>query len=150
MVRTMMTPDQVVRKLRRQWCGVAVLLLAAALLFPAPVDAASKRLRVTTTVSMLTDLVRDIGGERVAVEGLMGPGVDPHLYKATASDVTRLSRADAVFYVGLHLEGKMQEVFAKLQQPGREVAAVTDVLPRSVCYNRRSSRGTMIRMCGLM
>jgi manganese/zinc/iron transport system substrate-binding protein len=105
---------------------VSILLLGAV----TSATAAGKPLRVTTTVSMLTDLVRDVGGERVAVEGLMGPGVDPHLYKATASDVTRLGRADAVFYVGLMLEGKMEEVFAKLRKPGKVVVAVAESLPR--------------------
>jgi manganese/zinc/iron transport system substrate-binding protein len=121
----MMNLDQrVARTLLAATLSVALLGAAAG----AP--AAGKPLRVTTTVSMLTDLVRDVGGERVAVEGLMGPGVDPHLYKATASDVTRLGRADAVFYVGLMLEGKMEEVFAKLRKPGKVVVAVAESLPR--------------------
>jgi manganese/zinc/iron transport system substrate-binding protein len=114
---------------RRSWCGLA-LLLALAFGPLAPAGVSAPRLRVTTTVSMLTDLVRDVGGERVEVEGLMGPGVDPHLYKATASDVTRLSRADAVFYVGLMLEGKMQAVLGRLRRPGKVVVAVAEGLPR--------------------
>jgi manganese/zinc/iron transport system substrate-binding protein len=115
---------------RRQWAGL-MALLAAGWCFATHAHAAAPRLRVTTTVSMLTDLVRDVGGERVAVEGLMGPGVDPHLYKATASDITRLGRAQVVFYVGLHLEGKMQEVFDKLERSGKPAIAVAASLPRA-------------------
>lgn len=118
------------RSIQRVGLGRALVLGALLVLWlPGAADAAP-RLRVTATVSMLTDLVRDVGGERVSVEGLMGPGVDPHLYKATASDVTRLSRADVVFHVGLLLEGKMEEVFAKLEKSGKPVIAVAAKLPR--------------------
>ncbi len=78
---------------------------------------------------MVSDLVKSVGGDRVAVEGLMGAGVDPHLYKATASDVSKLQQAQVIFYSGLHLEGKMQELFDKLQAQ-KKVFAVTDAIPR--------------------
>lgn len=71
-------------------------------------------LQVVTTVNFVTDLVQQIGGSRIKVNGLMGPGVDPHLYKATAGDVRLLQRADAIFYLGLNLEGKMTDLFARL------------------------------------
>jgi manganese/zinc/iron transport system substrate-binding protein len=71
-----------------------------------------------------------VGGDDVAVQGLMGPGVDPHLYKATSSDLIRLQRAEVILYSGLHLEGKMQETFQRLSKSGRRVRAVTDVLPQ--------------------
>ena len=93
-------------------------------------DAGDKRLRVTTTTTMVADLVRSVGRDRVAVEALMGPGVDPHLYKAAASDVSKLERADVVFYSGLLLEGKMQEVFTNLARTKR-VHAVTDSVPKN-------------------
>ena len=79
-------------------------------------DFSNRRVRVTTTVNMVTDLVRQVGGERVEVTGLMGPGVDPHLYKASAGDVRRLTTADVTFYGGLHLEGKMAEILEKLER----------------------------------
>src|ERR687896_2564864 len=65
-----------------------------------------REIRVVATTGMVTDVVEHVGGDRVAVEGLMGPGVDPHLYKATEGDVIRLADADVVFYNGLHLEAK--------------------------------------------
>ena len=91
--------------------------------------AAEKKLKVTTTVTMVADLVREVGGERVQVEALMGPGVDPHLYKAAASDVTKLQQADAIFYSGLLLEGKMQDLFGTLARSKRFVYAVTESIP---------------------
>lgn len=87
-------------------------------------------LSVVATVGMVVDLARGVGGDDVAVQGLMGPGVDPHLYKATSSDLIRLQRAEVILYSGLHLEGKMQETFQRLSKSGRRVRAVTDVLPQ--------------------
>jgi manganese/zinc/iron transport system substrate-binding protein len=55
----------------------------------------------------------------------MCPGVDPHLYKATASDVRKLQRADVIFYNGLFLEGKMQSILERMAKGGRAVAAIT-------------------------
>lgn len=72
------------------------------------------KLNVVTTTTMITDLVQNIGGDYINLQGLMGAGVDPHLYKASAGDVTKLSNADIIFYNGLHLEGKLVEVFEKM------------------------------------
>jgi manganese/zinc/iron transport system substrate-binding protein len=90
---------------------------------------AAPKLTVVTTTSMLTDLVRSVGGDRVEVQGLMGPGVDPHLYKATAGDVARLQRAKLVIYHGLMLEGQMSELLGRVAQGGRRVVAVGDSIP---------------------
>lgn len=70
--------------------------------------------KVVTTTTMLADLVKIIGGDQVQVEGLMGPGVDPHLYKASAGDVSKMQTADMVVFNGLHLEGKMTDLFENL------------------------------------
>ncbi len=75
----------------------------------------SGKLKVVTTTSMVTDLVKNIGGDLIEVNGLMGAGVDPHLYKASEGDVTKLYQADVIFYNGLHLEGKLVEVFEKMR-----------------------------------
>ncbi|PYE53618.1 metal ABC transporter solute-binding protein, Zn/Mn family [Deinococcus yavapaiensis] len=79
-------------------------------------DLSQRRMRVTTTVNMLTDVVRQVGGKRVTVTGLMEPGVDPHYYKASAGDVRTLAKADVTFYVGLHLEGKMSEILERMDR----------------------------------
>ncbi len=84
------------------------------------------RLGVVATTSIVADLAAQIGGERVRTQSLMGPGVDPHLYKASAGDVTRLSEADVILYNGLHLEGKMGDVFERMRQRGVPVFAVAE------------------------
>lgn len=93
-----------------------------------PADA--KQLRVVATTGMIADLVRQIAGNRAEVVQLMGPGVDPHLYKPAASDTGALMRADVVFYNGLRLEGRMESVFEKLLRGGKRAVAVTDSIPR--------------------
>jgi manganese/zinc/iron transport system substrate-binding protein len=92
-------------------------------------QAADKKIRVTATVTMVADLVRSVGADRVQVEALMGPGVDPHLYKAAASDVSKLQQADVIFYSGLLLEGKMQDIFNKFARSKRFVYPVTESIP---------------------
>jgi len=92
----------------------------------AQVSRESPKIKVTTTVNMVSDLVRQIGAGHVEVVEIMGPGVDPHLYKASANDVIKLQEADAIFYVGLLLEGKMEEVLGKLKGGGKPVYAVTE------------------------
>src|SRR5262245_40135756 len=87
-------------------------------------------IRVVTTTTMITDLVKIVGGERVSVTGLMGAGVDPHLYEPSAGDTPRMARADVIFYNGLHLEGKMGEIFAEIRGKTKTVA-VTDGIPRA-------------------
>jgi manganese/zinc/iron transport system substrate-binding protein len=87
---------------------------------------AGGRAQVVTTVAMIGDVVSQIGGEHVKVENLIGEGVDPHLYKPTASDVKKLQAADIVFYNGLMLEGKMTDIFVKIASTGKPVHAVTD------------------------
>ena len=80
------------------------------------------KLNVVTTTTMITDLVRNIGGDSIRVQGLMGSGVDPHLYKASEGDVSKLSNADVVFYSGLHLEGKLVDVFEKMGNTTNTIA----------------------------
>ncbi|HEX2210617.1 MAG TPA: zinc ABC transporter substrate-binding protein [Longimicrobium sp.] len=97
---------------------------------PEPPDEGG-RVSVVTTIGMIRDVVENVGGEHVRVVGLMGPGVDPHLYKASEGDVRRLFRADVIFYGGLHLEARMGEVLEEMG--GRAtVRAVTDAIPREM------------------
>ena len=76
---------------------------------------ANGKLNLVTTTTMITDLVKNIAGDAFNLQGLMGSGVDPHLYKASEGDVTKLVNADMIFYNGLHLEGKLVEVFEKME-----------------------------------
>jgi len=99
--------------------------------FAPAADLAQRKIKVTTTVGMITDIVRNVGGERVEVAGLMGPGVDPHLYKPSARDVNRLDEADIIFYGGLELEGRMTELFEKMARAGKPAFSVTDDIDRA-------------------
>ena len=99
------------------------------------------RLDVVCTTGMIADAARIVGGEQVQVSGLMQPGVDPHLYLASREDQRRLQRADLVLYHGLHLEGKMTEVLAKLE-PGTESAprkvAVAEAVPKEKLFRNEA------------
>ena len=75
-----------------------------------------KTIHIVTTIAQIGEPMERIGGDRVEVTSLMGPGVDPHLYEATQGDIQTLQNADIVFYSGLHLEGNMVEVFANLKK----------------------------------
>ena len=85
---------------------------------------------VVTTTTQVTDMVGEIGEPEVTVLGLMGPGVDPHLYKPSAGDVAKLRKADVIFYSGLMLEGRMADLFLRMARNGASVYAVTERIPK--------------------
>ncbi len=89
----------------------------------------SGQVSVVCTTGMVADLAEQIGGERVRVVGLMGPGVDPHYYKASQGDLSKLERADLILYNGLFLEGKMQDIFGKIART-KKVVAVADAMDK--------------------
>lgn len=89
------------------------------------------KLNVVTTTTMITDLVKNIGQDKIDVKGLMGAGVDPHLYKASEGDVSKLFNADVIIYNGLHLEGKLEDVFEKMKQQNKQTIVVTDVIDKN-------------------
>jgi len=89
------------------------------------------KLQVVTTTTMITDLVKNIGGDKIDVKGLMGAGVDPHLYKASEGDVSKLFNADVIIYNGIHLEGKLEEVFEKMRHQNHTTIAVSDAIDKS-------------------
>ena len=91
-----------------------------------------RTINIVTTTGMIADIVKNVGGDRVEVQALMGAGVDPHLYKASEGDVIRLQEADIVFYNGLHLEAQMGEVLERLNEFGKKTVAVTDKIDRSL------------------
>ena len=91
-------------------------------------------INIVATTGMIADIAQQVGGSHVKVKGLMGPGVDPHLYKASAGDVDLLSGADLIFYNGLHLEGKMTEIFEQMKKRGIDTVAVTDGIDRSILF----------------
>jgi manganese/zinc/iron transport system substrate-binding protein len=83
---------------------------------------------IVATTGMIADAAANVGGDAVEVEALMGPGIDPHLYKASEGDVQDLAEADLVLYNGLHLEAKLADV---LEQLGDRAAAVAEGIPES-------------------
>lgn len=90
---------------------------------------AGRKIKAVCTTGMVADIVRVVGGDRVEVVGLMGPGVDPHLYKASEGDVRTLGGADIIFYNGLNLEGRMGRLFARMSAT-RPVVAVAESIAR--------------------
>ncbi len=95
-------------------------------------NSADARLRVVCTTGMLADAVAKVGGDLVMVEALMGPGVDPHLYRPTAGDLLSIDRAQLVVYGGLHLEGRMVEVFESLPKFGTPSLSAGDAIPEKL------------------
>jgi manganese/zinc/iron transport system substrate-binding protein len=83
--------------------------------------------RVVCTTTIVADVVQRVGGERVNVQTLMGPGVDPHRYLPTAGDKLKLEQAHLVFFNGLHLEGKMVDTFEKAKGRFRAFAITRDI-----------------------
>jgi len=105
------------------WAGVAATM-SGPLRAEAP-------LTVIATTGMIADAVRQVGGDLVTVQALMGPGVDPHAYRQTRSDIVSMTRADLVLWHGLYLEAQMEDFFNKLGKR-RAVVAVAERLPREV------------------
>jgi manganese/zinc/iron transport system substrate-binding protein len=114
------------------WGVLALLLVTAGCTNTNATGSSSgSGIRVIATVGMVADIVREVGGDRVAVTQPMAAGVDPHLYKATRDDVARMSEADMVFYSGLMLEGKMTDSLIKIARGGKPVIAVTEKIDES-------------------
>ncbi|MEP2532259.1 zinc ABC transporter substrate-binding protein [Shimia sp.] len=110
--------------------GILAAGFVGAALLAAPGWAADK-LSVVATTGMIADTTRQIGGDAVEVKALMGPGVDPHAYRQTRTDIAAMTRADLVLWHGLYLEAQMEDFFHKLETRGN-VVAVTDTLPRDM------------------
>lgn len=121
--------------MNRGWIVTAALALGAALAGCGGQDGGasggSGKLAVTTTTGMIGDLAKNVGGDRVEVTALMGPGVDPHLYKASEGDIARLSGAALILYNGLNLEGKMGDVLVRMSRT-RPTVQVTETMPESL------------------
>ena len=119
--------------------GAGLGAVLASLVFVACGDRAAReareegatRLRAVATTGMVADLVRHVGGDRVEVETLIAPGIDPHLHRPTRSDLARILEADIVFANGLLLEGRMIDSFERAAASGRRVHLVApEILER--------------------
>jgi len=95
-----------------------------------PSDLGARKIKAVCTIGMIADIVQIVGGDRVTSEGLMGAGVDPHLYKASEGDVRKLAEADIIFYNGLNLEGKMGDLFVRMSSTRPTVAVTEHIDPK--------------------
>lgn len=100
------------------------------------------RLNVVATTTMLADAVKIIGGDRINVQGLMGPGIDPHLYKASAGDVNKMQNAQIIIYNGIHLEGKMAEIFENMERQNKVTKAVAESIAEEKLLETDSGYGS--------
>jgi manganese/zinc/iron transport system substrate-binding protein len=121
-------------RLSRRHLLISGLVLSLVLTGFAPLARAqgAAPIRITTTTGMIADLAENIGGDRVEVESLMGPGVDPHLYKPSAGDIRRLEEADLIFYNGLELEGRMTDILVKIARAGTPTVPVAENIPEDL------------------
>jgi len=111
--------------------AVALVAAAVAVVLPAGDQVAARTApRVVATTTVVADLVRQVAGDRVEIDCLMGPGVDPHSYRATPADAERLARADIVVAAGLHLEGKLAAILERMARTAR-VVTLADAVPQT-------------------
>lgn len=120
--------------------AVAVLGLSPAAGAPPATFRGQYPIKAIATVGMVGDIVRNVGGKPVEVQQMMGPGVDPHLYKATRDDVATILRGDIVFYSGLMLEGKMADMLIKVSRR-KPVFAVTELIDEATLLEPEDFRG---------
>ena len=102
---------------------------AASLALPR-VAMADAPLSIVATTGMVADAARQVGGDLVTVAALMGPGIDPHSYRQTRSDIVAMTRADLVLWHGLYLEAQLEEVLLDLGR-SRTVVAVGEAVPEA-------------------
>jgi len=128
-----------------RWSAMAVVivlgLFSGFVLLSGPfAGRARAAVQVVATTGMIADAARVVGGEHVNVVGLMGPGVDPHLYKASQGDVRRLAAADIIFYNGLSLEGRMADVLVRMARQ-KPTVAVSEYIPEELLMEPEAFAG---------
>ena len=104
-------------------------LAAIAVFRPLSAAKAQDVLQVVATTGMIADAARNIGGNLLEVRALMGPGIDPHAYRQTRTDIVAMAQADLVLWHGLYLEAQMQEFLFMLEKEGPKIVAVAESLP---------------------
>lgn len=95
---------------------------------------------IVTSISILEDAVKNIIKDSAQIMSIMGPGIDPHVYKATQGDLKKLNQADIVFYNGLHLEGKMSDILKKLGRT-KPVIATAEAIDESLLMSSSDFQG---------
>lgn len=95
---------------------------------------------VVATTGMVADLVREVGGDSIRVEQLIGAGIDPHLFQPTRDDMQKIMAAELVVYSGHMLEGKLQATFEKLAKSQRIVAVTSQLAPSQLIAPHDNSK----------
>ncbi len=121
-------------------CLLLVTLIMSSCAYTESED--NSKINIVTTTTMLDDLASVIGGDLVNSTSLMGAGIDPHLYQASAGDVHKMSEADIVIYNGLDLEGKMGDVFATLTEQDKNVISVEEAVDKTMLIQDPSNPST--------
>jgi manganese/zinc/iron transport system substrate-binding protein len=116
------------------------LLFTLTVVLAWPLAAWAQPLKVVATTGMIADAAREIGGDAVEVRALMGPGVDPHAYRQTRTDILAATKADLVLWHGLYLEAQMEEFLLRLGQK-RKVVAVGEAVPEALLIGHEDYAG---------
>lgn len=132
----MSTRTKLTRRTTARWAALAAtaMLVFGVLISGNPgalLGRAEASVQAVATTGMIADAVRAVGGSLVDVVGLMGPGVDPHLYKASQGDVRRLASADIIFYNGLSLEGRIADILVRMARQ-KPTIAVSEYIPEEL------------------
>lgn len=125
------------------WSHTKLLILISLIAFIfscSPKEKKADQTYIVCTTGMIKDAVENIVGDKAKIEALMGPGVDPHLYKATQGDLKKLQQADIIVYNGLFLEGKMGEILQKLKRK-KTVIAMAELIPTEAYINNTEFQG---------
>ncbi len=124
---------------------ILALVITACLLIPSAIATelphSEPSIKIIATTSMISDIAREIVGDKGSVIGLMGAGIDPHLYKPTRDDIITLNSADVIFYNGLLLEGKMSDALIRVAGSGKKVVPVTEMLESSYLLEPEDFQG---------
>lgn len=121
--------------------GIAVLLSLCLSCKVQTSDQKREKIKIVCSTTIIRDCIQQIVGDSIEVVSLMGPGIDPHSYKARPLDIALLRSATVVVYNGLHLEGKMAGIFEKMGKT-RSVFAVSGSIPREQLIVTDPSAGT--------
>jgi len=126
---------------RRVFLAIPALAVALAIAaWPGGPARAKEPLKVVATTGMIADSARQVGGDQVEVQALMGPGVDPHAYRQTRSDIVAMTNADLVLWNGFYLEAQMEEFLLELAQE-QPVVPVAEALPENLLIGSEDYEG---------
>lgn len=120
--------------------ALTALVLHGSVLSSAAADGKEQRLDIVATTGMIADALKQVGGDRVSVTALMGPGVDPHTYRQTRSDIAAMTKAKAVFWHGLYLEAQLED-FLKDLSKRKTVVALAEHIPKDQLLSHPEYKG---------